>query len=50
MPNKDTEIQIKISRQDKEEFYSKCKAQAINPSAWIRKKIYEFIGKPIDAS
>jgi hypothetical protein len=40
---KDTEIQVKINTEDKEEFYRKCKEQAINPSAWLRKKIYEFI-------
>jgi len=42
---KDTEIQIKINTEDKEGFYQKCKEQAINPSAWLRKKIYEFIGE-----
>ena len=42
---KDSEIQLKINSGDKEEFYRKCKEQAINPSAWLRKKIYEFIDK-----
>ncbi|MCK9324479.1 MAG: hypothetical protein M0P69_03190 [Bacteroidales bacterium] len=45
---KDTEIQIKISSRAKEDFYRKCKKQAINPSAWLRKKIYEFLEKPLD--
>lgn len=40
---KDSEIQVKINSGDKEAFYRKCKEQAINPSAWLRKKIYEFI-------
>lgn len=40
---KNSEIQVKINSSDKEEFYQKCKEQAINPSAWLRKKIYEFI-------
>ncbi len=47
---KDTEIQIKIDQDTKNEFYQKCKEQAINPSAWLRKKIYEFLDKPIDVS
>lgn len=42
---KNSEIQVKINSSDKEEFYRKCKEQAINPSAWLRKKIYEFIGE-----
>ena len=42
---KDSEIQIKINKEIKEEFYKKCKEQAINPSAWLRKKIYEFLEK-----
>lgn len=47
---KDTPIQIKIDRKTKEEFFRKCEEQAINPSAWLRKKIYEFLDKPIDVS
>jgi len=40
---KDAEIQIKINREVKAAFYRKCKGLAINPSAWLRKKIYEFL-------
>ena len=35
---KDAYIQVKMDRQTKEEFYKKCEEQAINPSAWLRKK------------
>lgn len=45
---KDVPIQIKINDEAKKEFFHKCKEQAINPSAWLRIKIYEFLGKPID--
>lgn len=45
---KDTPIQILIDRGTKEEFFRLCREQAINPSAWLRNKIYEFISKPID--
>lgn len=42
---KDAYIQVKIDGQSKEDFFEKCKQEAINPSAWLRKKIYEFIKK-----
>jgi hypothetical protein len=45
---KDTPIQIKIDSATKGEFFRRCKEQAINPSAWLRKKIYEFLDRPID--
>lgn len=45
---KDTPIQILIDRETKEVFFQKCREQAINPSAYLRKKIYEFISKLID--
>lgn len=47
---KDTPIQIKIDRETKEEFFDECEKLAINPSAWLRKKIYEFLGKDIEMS
>lgn len=42
---KNSEIQLRINIEDKEEFYRQCKEKDINPSNWLREKIYEFINK-----
>lgn len=47
---KDTEIQFKIEQEVKDDFYKKCRDNSINPSAWLRKKIYEFLNKNIETS
>ncbi len=41
--NKDKHIMIRVTPELKSEFYKKCEEMTINPSAWLRKQIENFI-------